>query len=139
MEGMFYEASDIMYNIYDDMRLYYVNLRAKAKDPSRHPLISSADSYPYPVLNGWITSFELAKAKIAHYEETNPDLYITLKTRIEIEEVGEVIKAVVFYSGSNSPYNLKKLNEYRSLIANLAAISPGIEWQGKAIIDYIGG
>jgi hypothetical protein len=140
MKGMFYEAADIMYQTFDDMRLYYLNLRANAKDPSRHPLISNAESYPYPVLEGWINNFELAKEKIAHYQETDPDLYITLKTRIEIEEVGEVLKAVIFY-GSNTakPFSLKKLNEYKSLISDLAARTPRMKWQDRTLLESIGG
>lgn len=141
MNGMYYEAADIMYQLYEDMRLYYVNIRANSDDPNstwQYVHANAEKYYPYPVLEAWINSFELAKAKIAHYQETDPDLYITIKTRIEIEEAGELVKAIYLYGGkTNRPFTIGKLNEYRKLIIDLSELTPKLSWQGSKVSEYV--
>ena len=140
MEGMYLDAADDMLAIFEDARLYYVNIRANDKEPEMNPSIAFAKYYPYPVLEGWINRYEIAKEKIAHYEQTNPDLYIAVKTRIEIEEAGEICKVLTFYnSESNRPYSLDKLNEYKDILSNLYELCPRFEFNGNTLSSYIGG
>lgn len=141
MKGMYYEAADLMYDIYTEQLLYYVDIRAHRKEPEQPGYSPTSLDYPYPVLEGWINMFNLAIEEVAHYKETNPDLYETIKTRIQIEMSIEVVKAVSFYGkpeNGNMPYSLDKLNEYKAMLNELSEKSPNMRVQGKLLNEYVG-
>jgi hypothetical protein len=140
MKGMFHDAADTMYKVFNEQLNYYVNLRAHAKEPHRPntDITGGADDYPYLVLEGWINMFNQAIEEVKHYQDTNPDLYETIKTRIQIEMSIEVYKVLSIYGGTGRPFNLAKLNEYKGILLELSEKSPGLTLRGNNIKDFIG-
>ena len=95
----YYEAADDIYEYYATVRDRLTEFHVKNADGgSIYTDIRNEEIYPYSVLRYFTTLFNNAMEKIDIHRETNPDLYVSLRTRIMREYLSVIYLKITLYS-----------------------------------------
>lgn len=89
-KGMFKEAADVMYDLYVQENLHAVVVANETGKISKTGIINYSigrEYWPYETLKSWLDKIDEARALIAKYQKTEPELYKVLKEHIDIEWV----------------------------------------------------
>ncbi len=108
--AMFKDAADVMYNLYIQQNNWALIIAHETKKIAQTGIINYSvgrEYWKYEMLKGWLDAIDEARALVAKYQTSNPELYKVLKEHIDIEWVCPAYYALTYCadSFSNEKYN----------------------------------
>ena len=142
-------VKDFMKHFYkdaaDDIYEYYATVRDRlAEYHTEYGVgggiyidIRNTKIYPYSVLRYLTKVFESAMSKIAHYEETDPDSYSTLKARIMREYLSVIYIKITCVKSELSDEEKAEMKEIFKTYIGYFAITKTNEGSGVIDVDVL--
>lgn len=111
-DAMFRDASTQMKQLFYAMRIYNDNMLQKYnfyKIRSNYNMVNSREYWNLSTLQGWVQQCDQAKASVAKYQQSNPELYEQICKHIEAEAFSPMYIIVTLYNSQLSVSYKKQL------------------------------
>lgn len=145
-DNMYYEASETMQYL---MRSYSLHIQTLADQnnlrnnnwASGATMIKTTSFWPLPMLESWLGLCDKALSEIDHYRLTNPNLYLVIKDRIDLESMTPLYVILEHYgktTGTNR-LSMNKYQEYKLRLYDISIQYPQMSsaCSGPLILDFV--
>ena len=128
IDHYYYDAASEIYEYYQSVRDRLAQYHTEKGDGGAiYTTIASKAIYPYALLRYFTTLFDQAMEKISKYQESNIDLYNTLKTRIMEEYLSVIYLKMTLAKAEISEEEKAKMKEIFTTYTNYLGIARASE------------
>ena len=145
-DNYFKDASSVMKQLFDEENTWFAYLAEKygytGKISYTENNLVIEEYWPKGLLEGWLALIEEAYTKIEHYKKNDPNLYETLRDRINLESITfrymQIHLYKLLYSDADSQMMIKTFKEDCAALG-LTQYKEGIGYtDGGAMDSYLG-
>lgn len=137
-KGVYKEAAATMKELWMQERYYAAQIGTKYNlyQPVAAIILENKKFWNYNVQKSWVDLTSKALDEVAHYQNSNPELYKVLKTNIETEFIYPGYYLLQYFSSSMSSKELKELQTRFKEAYNLSQVTM-ISESGALLEDYV--
>ncbi len=139
MDAMYKDASDTMYDLLQQERIYYANIVVDAKkDNNWGREIATKENFPYVVLKQWLDKCDKAISEIEPFKEKDENLYNVIKQRIEMEAAAQLYRIIELYGSTEiRPFSNSVLQQYKLRLKEIGTVCPLMKLGNVYIKDTV--
>lgn len=136
-KAMYKDTADVMYQLFMSYRIHYTYIATYGNKK-----LNSIENYEPSDFVKWINYIDQALEKTEKYKETDSNLYLLIKERIELESVAPLYWALNLYGSTRGtpPFSSQDRASFITRLTEIAARYPTLSYSGYTpMLDFVQG